>query len=156
MTTPEQLFWNWSTAAYARAGVEAACLDAQDAHGLEVNTLLWAVWRAETGRAVAPAHLAQALAGARMLLDDLAGPLRALRRKLKDHPDPDVLALREAIKALELGAEQLIQQRLAATPFAKDFGLRPLSELTKVADAWGTPASPERDACLARLAAAIS
>jgi uncharacterized protein (TIGR02444 family) len=156
MTTPEQLFWNWSTAAYARAGVEAACLEAQDVHGLEVNTLLWAIWRAETGRAVDGRSLAAALAGARRLLDDVTGPLRALRRGLKDHPDPDVLALREGVKALEIGSEQLIQARLAATPFTKDFGLRPLSELTKVADAWGSPASPERDACLERLAAAIS
>ena len=155
MTTPERLFWTWSTAAYARPGVEAACLEAQDVHGLEVNTLLWAVWRAETGRAVDDAVLREALAGARMLLDDVTGPLRALRRSLKDHPDADVLALREGVKALEIGSEQLIQSRLAAAPFRKDFGLRPLAELRRVADAWGAAATPERNACLERLAAAI-
>jgi uncharacterized protein (TIGR02444 family) len=156
MTTPERLFWTWSTAAYARPGVEAACLEAQDVHGLEVNTLLWAVWRAETGRAVADEALDAALAGARGLLEDVTGPLRTLRRRLKDHPDADVLALREGVKALEIGSEQLIQARLAGTPFTKDFGLRPVAELSRVADAWGVPATPERDACLERLAAAIS
>lgn len=156
MTTPERLFWTWSTAAYARAGVEAACLEAQDVHGLEVNTLLWAIWRAETARAVDDPVLRKALAGVRMLLDDVTGPLRALRRKLKDHPDADVLALREGVKALEIGSEQLIQSRLAIVPFRKDFGLRPRAELRRVADAWGPPGTPERDACLDRLAAAVS
>ena len=39
-------------------------------------------------------------------------PLRALRRKLRADPDKDVQRLREGIKALELAAEKLVQDRL--------------------------------------------
>ena len=49
-------------------------------------------------------------------------PLRALRRKLKPHPDADVQRLREGIKAIELAAEMVIQNRLGsiARPVASD------------------------------------
>jgi len=49
-------------------------------------------------------------------------PLRALRRKLKPHPDADVQRLREGIKAIELAAEMVIQNRLGsiARPVAGD------------------------------------
>ena len=55
---------------------------------------------------------------ARPIGTDIVEPLRALRRKLSSAPDRDVQRLREGIKALELAAEKVIQDRLgcAARP----------------------------------------
>ena len=115
MDTP---FWRFSVALYRRPGVAAACLDLQDRRGLDVNLLLFALWRGMAGERLPAARLET--------LDQLVAawrersvrPLRAIRRDLK--PLLEELgrrraageALRAEIAAAELRAEQIEQAML--------------------------------------------
>ena len=47
---PKQAAWAYITQAYAKPGVEAACLKLQDNHGINVTYLLFLMWCEETGR----------------------------------------------------------------------------------------------------------
>ncbi|MGH7091790.1 MAG: TIGR02444 family protein, partial [Stellaceae bacterium] len=79
------------------------------------NLILYALWHGWSGRgALDEGALAAAEYAAGPVGREIAAPLRALRRALKDNPDPAVQALRERVKALELEAERIAQSRLAA------------------------------------------
>ncbi|MGQ9365917.1 TIGR02444 family protein [Azospirillum sp. A39] len=111
--------WAFSLAVYARPGVAAACLDLQDRHGADVNLVLFALWAgAECGATVTEAELERLRGVAAPWQAEVVGPLRAVRRRLKG--EADAAALREEVKALELAAERVEQDRL----FARS-GLRP-------------------------------
>lgn len=109
--------WPWALAAYPRPGVEAACLTLQDEHRVNVCYLLWAAWgEAEN----LPLDLAAGAALAEAWEAKVAAPLRAARRDLKTDwaciaPDRRT-ALREKLKQLELSAERLLLESLAALP----------------------------------------
>ena len=133
------VFWDWAVAAYARPGVAEACLDLQETGGQNVPLLLWAVWRG--------GDVAAAVALARSWEDEVVGPLRGVRRRLKGRPGAE--ALRERVKAVELEAERSLMLALEAVAGpAPDTGA-----LMAVARAWG--GSPASDG-LARLAAIIT
>jgi uncharacterized protein (TIGR02444 family) len=107
-------FWRFSLAFYDHPGVAEALIALQDRDSANVNLMLFALWLGVSGRpSIDSALLAAAAQTAGALGTEIVEPLRALRRKLRDHPDRDVQKLREAIKALELAGEKLIQQRLA-------------------------------------------
>ena len=108
--------WQFSLEFYARPGVADALLRLQDRDGCDVNLVLYALWLGCRGRRLDAAGLAAATAAATPLRQALVEPLRALRRRLKDDPDPEVQRLRERVKALELEGEEAIQRRLAALP----------------------------------------
>ncbi len=100
-------FWPLSQALYRAPGVQAACLQAQDKAGADVNLLLLLAllgargWRGE---------LAPLLAASARLAEVLR-PWRALRRRLKSRlGEPDYQALLEH----ELALERLAQQQLLA------------------------------------------
>lgn len=116
-------FWDWAVAAYARPGVAEACLDLQDAHGQNVPLLLWAIWRG--------GDVDAAVALARSWEDEVIGPLRGVRRRLKARADAE--ALRQKVKAVELEAERNLMSALEA--FA-GVGLDDKA-LGIVATAWG-------------------
>ena len=105
--------WNFAIGLYARPGVEAACLQFQ-AHGADVCLLLCGAWldlrgvTPDTGRV----EQLQALAGPWQR--DVVKPLRALRQQWRAEAahDPELAALRERIKALELDAEREQLERL--------------------------------------------
>ena len=110
----DQEFWRFSLVFYDYPGVAEALIALQDRAGANVNLILFALWLGISGRgSLAGGLLAAAAQTAGALGGEIVEPLRALRRKLRDHPDGDVQKLREAVKALELAGEKLIQQRLA-------------------------------------------
>ncbi|MFK0312142.1 TIGR02444 family protein [Pseudomonas sp. NPDC090233] len=107
--------WNHALALYARPGIEEACLNVQ-ALGGDVCLLLCATWL--QCRGVAPnAERAQAL---RVLAEpwqrQVVTPLRSLRQQWRTQAqhDPQLAALREQVKGLELQAEKQLLQRFEA------------------------------------------
>ena len=76
-------FWDFSLDLYAGEGVASACLELQDHAQVDVNLLLYCVWRASRGFAVTMHELQvmeQAIADWR---EDVVRPVRRLRRQLK-------------------------------------------------------------------------
>lgn len=136
--------WPWVLAAYPRPGVEAACLALQDRHGVNVCYLLWAAWGEAEDR---PLDLSAGVALAESWEDKVAAPLRAARRDLKpdwacidgDHR----VALRDKLKQLELSAERLLLESLAALPP----GLGRVT-LAEAATLWRAPPPPQSVAAL--------
>jgi uncharacterized protein (TIGR02444 family) len=140
-------FWDWSLAAYARAGAAEALLHLQDSHRQSVPYLLWALWAASGGRALAPDRLAQGAALAGRWEGAAVAPLRTARRALKGGMQgmaPGVgEALRERIKALELDAERaLIDALEPLAPPPGPAGLDPEAALSAAAALWPYPAPP--------------
>lgn len=111
---PEEAFWRFSIAFYALPGVAPALIALQDRDGLDVNLILFALWLGISGcQRLDSDALAAAERTIGPLRAEIIGPLRALRRNLKRHPDVDIQCLRERVKALELDGEKLVQNRLA-------------------------------------------
>ena len=109
-------FWDFSLTVWGREAVEAACLDLQERHGLDVNLLLFCGWAGRRGRALDDAAIARLIEAARPWRAATVLPLRRLRRWLKDQsvaPGAAAGRLRERIKEDELQAEA-IQQDLFA------------------------------------------
>jgi uncharacterized protein (TIGR02444 family) len=107
---------------YDRPGVAAVCLALQDRHGQHVNLVLFALWVGASGRGrLSAADLDAAKAALTPWYAAVIAPLRALRRRAKD--EPDAAALYAALKAAELEAERVAQdrlERLAPQPGAAD------------------------------------
>lgn len=105
--SPAESFWSFSLAAYARPGVEAACLELQDRFAADVNLALYCLW---IGRPLDDAAMAAAL--------ETAAPGQARARILRDRRRalPKVVdgGLRDRIKRAELDAERAEQEALAA------------------------------------------
>lgn len=124
-TTP---FWRFSLQFYRLSDVSDACVTLQDEYGVDVNLLLFLLWRADEGRLLSGEEV-------KSLDDTVRGwrnltviPVRTIRRKLKGartliEPGQQE-AFRTRIKAIELEAERLQQQALFAlsqsTPFGKE------------------------------------
>ncbi|MBV8133281.1 MAG: TIGR02444 family protein [Alphaproteobacteria bacterium] len=112
----DEALWRFSLAFYARMGVPEALIALQDRAGCDVNLMLFALWLGVSGRSrLTKKGLEIADRIARPIRTSVVEPLRALRRRLKPDPDADVQRLREGIKALELAAEKVIQDRLGRT-----------------------------------------
>jgi uncharacterized protein (TIGR02444 family) len=108
---PRDAFWRFSLDFCGRPGVAAACLDLQDGHGRDVNLVLFACWVGLSGRGrLAPAALATADAALEPWRRKIVAPLRVLRRRVK--ATADAAALYAALKAAELEAERVTQDRL--------------------------------------------
>lgn len=145
--------WSWSLRTYGRPGVAEACLRLQDAHGQNVPLLLWAAWAGARD----PEFVGRAAEVARAWDAKAISPLRAVRRALKAvHPpvaDADREGLREEVKAVELRAERVLLETLAALgPCAEKAPA--LEALAAAAGAWSPENPPPREA-LAVLAAAL-
>ncbi|HEX6842145.1 MAG TPA: TIGR02444 family protein [Stellaceae bacterium] len=110
-----QEFWQFSLDFYARPGVEAACLALQDQHGRDVNIMLYLCWLGLAARGrIDGAGLARAEEAMAPWRRAAIEPLRKARRDLDPAERDGVAALYEAAKAIELAAERMGQQRLAA------------------------------------------
>ena len=110
--------WSFALALYARPGVAEACLKLQDALGVDVNVLLFALYAAsERGLAFEQEDLAAIDRAVAPWRDEVVVKLRAIRRGLKSGPPPapsaDTEALRDLLKKAELRAEQIEQAALA-------------------------------------------
>jgi uncharacterized protein (TIGR02444 family) len=106
--------WRFSLAFYEIPGVAQALIALQDRDGLDVNLILFALWLGLSRRSRLDSdRLAAADRAICGIRSEVVEPLRALRRRLRLHPDADVQKLRDGVKGLELAAEKLIQSRLA-------------------------------------------
>jgi uncharacterized protein (TIGR02444 family) len=107
-------FWSFSAAFYEQPGVADALIALQDGAGADVNLILFALWHGLSGRGLLDQRgMAAADSAVHALREGVIEPLRALRRRLKSHGDPDIRGLRERIKILEIEAEKAAQHRLA-------------------------------------------
>jgi uncharacterized protein (TIGR02444 family) len=123
---PDNPFWDYAVGLYRRPGVEAACLELQARHGLDVNLVLLCCWLASRGVACDEPILRRIAAAAESWQAAFVRPLRAVRRRLKadlaDHPPGSIPArwpeltsgLRGRVLALEIEGERLEQLLLAA------------------------------------------
>jgi len=111
-------FWDWSIERYDQDGVASTLLDLQDNFGLNVNVLLWCGWCAQDFADIPELVLRKAVDLAEHWTSDVTGPLRQARRALKSPPRQadaqETQSLRSEIKALELRAEKIEQEMLAA------------------------------------------
>jgi uncharacterized protein (TIGR02444 family) len=123
-TWPRDLFWDYSVALYGRPGVEAACLELQQRHRIDVNLVLLCLWLGERGTALDGEALARLCHAADRWQLEVVRPLRTLRRRLKGRladAEPNSVAgdwpglaasVRERAIALEIDAEHLEQVHL--------------------------------------------
>ncbi len=127
MNWPANPFWDYALELYRRQGVEVACLELPQRHGLDVNIVLFCCWLAERARVADEAFLARIAKAAETWQNDVVQPLRAIRSRLKSALTarqqgsiaarwPELAgALRERILALEIDGERLEQLLLAMT-----------------------------------------
>jgi uncharacterized protein (TIGR02444 family) len=126
---PDHPFWDFSIAVYGRDGVARACLLLQDAHGVDVNLLLYCCWiGASGGGRLGVDGMAQAAEAVAVWHGEVVRYLRALRKRLKGGFDgaPDDLTerVRQRIAAVEIDAEHVEQLMLAAVaPAGADAGV---------------------------------
>jgi uncharacterized protein (TIGR02444 family) len=114
---PENPFWDFSLAIYARDGVAPACLSLQDRLAVDVNVLLYCCWIGSQHGTILDADMVNRLVGR---VSDwkmrVVEPLRSVRRALKSNlegvPNEGREALRSDVKRLELQAERLEQDML--------------------------------------------
>lgn len=121
---PRALFWDYSVALYGRPGVEAACIELQQRHRIDVNLVLLCLWLGERGTALDGEALARLCHAADRWQLEVVRPLRNLRRRLKARladGEPNSVAgdwpgltasVRERAIALEIDAEHLEQVHL--------------------------------------------
>ena len=119
MQFPDHSFWDFSLATYGRTGVSEACLALQEAHGADVNILLFCAWAGCNGASLDRKRVEAACAAVDAWHREIVRPLRSVRQRLKtalDECPPGGLqpALRARIQKIELDAEHIEQLRLAA------------------------------------------
>ena len=122
-TTP---FWRFSLQFYRLAGVAEACIALQDEYGVDVNLLLFLLWRADQGRSLSAEEVRALDNKVRDWRNDAVIPIRNIRRKLKSartliEPGQQE-AFRTRLKAIELEAERLQQQALFALSQSRPLG----------------------------------
>ena len=94
---------DFAVALYANPDVQRSCLEAQDAHGADVNLLLWAAWRASQGQALSVQQVSHADGLCEEWRTHVVRPLREQRRRWAG--DERRAKQYQAIKDLELQAE---------------------------------------------------
>ncbi|WP_435607105.1 TIGR02444 family protein [Pseudomonas knackmussii] len=106
--------WSFAVNLYARAGVDAACLELQEA-GADVCLLLAGAWFGGRGLAYSEQRLERLDEVATDWQQGVVKPMRELRQQWRTQAqtDSNLSELREALKALELRAERLQLERLA-------------------------------------------
>jgi uncharacterized protein (TIGR02444 family) len=122
---PANPFWDYALELYRRNGVEAACLELQERHHLDVNVVLYSCWLASRGILADEVVFRRIAEAALVWQEQFVRPLRALRSRLKAEltkPQagsvparwPELAAaLRQRALALEIDGERLEQLLLA-------------------------------------------
>lgn len=167
MMADETTLKDFALALYGRDGVPPACLELQESAGIDVNILLFAAWRgAMLRRAVEPADIAAARAHVAEWHTDVVKALRAVRRRLKTGPAPAPDArttkLRAQVQAAEIAAEIIELEELgtlsagAPAPAGADGAALACAAMAQVVASFaGRPPTPEEDAAVRAIAAAI-
>jgi uncharacterized protein (TIGR02444 family) len=118
---PANPFWDYALELYRRAGVEAAFLELQRRHGIDVNIVLFCCWLARRGMLADEAVLGRIAETAEAWQEDFVRPLRTVRTRLKaalTEPRPGSIparwpelaaALRRRTLAVEIDGERLEQ-----------------------------------------------
>jgi uncharacterized protein (TIGR02444 family) len=109
-------FWRFSLRFYRQPAVADACIELQEAAGVDVNLLLFLLWHATRKRALSAAEVAELEQRIGSWRDATVVPLRTVRRALKSPPALVAAAtaelFRTRIKAVELEAERLQQEAM--------------------------------------------
>lgn len=118
MGEPRDDFLTFALTVHEADGVPDAAILLQDQCGADVDVLLFAAFvGAVRGRAFSRQDLDAALGRVGPWQSEVVGPLRAVRRRLKEGPPPAsgaaTNALRERIKQIELDAEMIELAQLA-------------------------------------------
>lgn len=119
MQFPDHPFWGFSLATYGRSGVADACLSLQEAHGADINILLFCAWAGCNGVHLDRLQIELACGAVGGWHNEIVRPLRSVRRRLKtavDGAPPGDLQsdLRARVQKIEIDAEHIEQLRLAA------------------------------------------
>ena len=119
MHFPDHPFWDFSLSTYGRDGVADACIALQEAHGADVNILLFCAWAGCNGVRLDRTRIEAVRGAVADWHQEVVRPLRAVRRRLKTAVDgraPGDLqsALRARVQKIEIDAEHIEQLRLAA------------------------------------------
>jgi uncharacterized protein (TIGR02444 family) len=113
MQTATTSFWHFSLSFYATPSVAETCLDLQDRLGMDVNLVLYLLWRAHCGRRLSAGDIRSVIDLIAAWQESVVRPLRGVRRFLKSPdaawPAADAEQLRQRVKAQELEAERLQQ-----------------------------------------------
>jgi uncharacterized protein (TIGR02444 family) len=105
-------FWRFSLALYGRTEVAKECLALQDAHGIDVNILLFCAWLGTRSVALNREDIEAASRVVAAWQDDVVRPLRIVRRRVKALLADD--GFRTGFKDVEIKAEQIEQAMLFA------------------------------------------
>ena len=120
MSDTESL-WDFAVRVYARAGVEDACLALQDDWHADVPFVFYVLWAGLQGRRLSTADIEAGVARVRAWQNRVVGPIRQLRRALREEGDVapalvrDMKAVRDDLKQVELDAERRELEFLSAT-----------------------------------------
>jgi uncharacterized protein (TIGR02444 family) len=129
---PLNPFWDYAVELYPKEGVEAACLELQQRHSVDVNIVLLCCWLGHRGVVADEAVLARIADVAGIWQEEVVRPLRAVRSRLKSAltmPQPGSVAarwpelagaLRQRVLALEIDGERL--EQLLLTEFTARLG----------------------------------
>jgi uncharacterized protein (TIGR02444 family) len=102
---PASPFWTFSLRLYGRPGVPPACLTLQEKQGVDVNVLLFCLFAARSGRALAMDDVREVIAAVDPWKAGAVVSLRAARVYLREPAafiDAEgAAALRQRVKALE-------------------------------------------------------
>ncbi len=115
---PQHPFWDFSLEVYGSPGVPDACLRLQEAHGIDVNVILFCCWVGRTGRGRLGAEETAATCRAVAEWHEVVvRGVRAVRQRLKGGMPPAPTALSEPLRrrlaALEVQFEHVEQLMLA-------------------------------------------
>jgi uncharacterized protein (TIGR02444 family) len=107
MTEPKDAFRKFALDLYGIEGVGPASLLLQDRNGVDVNVLLVAAFVGSArGLSFTAENFESFESRTRPWQNDVVGPLRAVRSRLKNAPpNPAAAELRDRVKAVELDAE---------------------------------------------------
>jgi uncharacterized protein (TIGR02444 family) len=114
----EQQLWRFSLERYDRPHVERLSLELQDRYGFDVNLIFFCLWLADArGEALGHQGIEMLRRAAAPANENLVAPIRAARRWLKGRagagtPEDAGRSLYEAVKAIELRCERLVQHAL--------------------------------------------
>ncbi len=165
MEFPDHPFWDFSLATYGRNGVADACIALQEAHGADVNILLFCAWAGCNGVRLDRAQIGAACRAVRAWHEEVVRPIRSVRRRLKtavDGAPPGRLtsALRARVQKIEIDAEHIEQLRLAAladglqTGTVTPDGTAARANMAEYLSVLGSDAGAETDAALDTIASA--
>jgi uncharacterized protein (TIGR02444 family) len=117
--------WQFATLLYAKPHVAQTCLLLQERYALDVNLLLFGAWVGVEFRMLLTQNdIAQANAVVELWHKEIVRPLRAVRTRMKTGPLPgpstSTEALRSKLKLVEIEAERIELETLAATYAPRD------------------------------------